>query len=51
MQQRSKHAFPTIESLCFLRGPNKVVIKRSSVEKSFETPAYRDMCLGAEELN
>jgi hypothetical protein len=30
-----------------------VVIKKSSVEKSqssFETPAYRDMSLGAEEL-
>jgi hypothetical protein len=34
MQQRCKLAFPTIERLCFLRGPWKMVIKKSSVEKS-----------------
>jgi hypothetical protein len=28
-----KHAFLTIKGLCFLRGPCKVVIKKSSVEK------------------
>jgi hypothetical protein len=33
MQWGCKHAFPTIERLCFLRGPCKVVIKKSSVEK------------------
>jgi hypothetical protein len=32
MQQRCKQAFPTTERLCFLRGPCKVVIKKSSVE-------------------
>jgi hypothetical protein len=34
MQWRCKHAFPTIERLCFLRGACKVVIKKSSVKKS-----------------
>jgi hypothetical protein len=56
MQRRCKHVFPTTKSLCFLRGPCKVVIKKSSfeqrkVESSFETPACLDMSLGAEELN
>jgi hypothetical protein len=47
MQRRCKHAFPTIERLCFLRGPCKEVIKKSSVEavqgseSSFETPVYQ----------
>jgi hypothetical protein len=30
MQRRSKHALQTIEGLCFLRRPFKVVIKQSS---------------------
>jgi hypothetical protein len=51
MQQRCKHAFPTIERLCFLRGPCKLVIEESSVEPSFEMPACQDVSLGAEELN
>jgi hypothetical protein len=34
MQRRCKHAFPTIERLCFLRGPFKVVIPKFSVEKN-----------------
>jgi hypothetical protein len=32
-----KHTFPTIERLCFLSGPCKVVIKNSSVEKNWVT--------------
>jgi hypothetical protein len=32
--QCCKHVFPTIYRLCFLCGPCKVVIKKSSVEKS-----------------
>jgi hypothetical protein len=54
MQWRCKHAFQTIERLCFLRGQCKVVIKRSSAEKNFvefRDPAYWAMSLGAEELN
>jgi hypothetical protein len=38
----------------FLFGPCRMVIKKSSVEKSwlrFETPACQDVSLGAEELN
>jgi hypothetical protein len=34
MQQRCKNAFPTIERLCFLCDPCKVVIKKSSFEKN-----------------
>jgi hypothetical protein len=34
MQRRCKHALQTIEGLCFLRGPCKVVIKKCSVEKN-----------------
>jgi hypothetical protein len=34
MHRRCKHAFPTTERLCFLCGPRKVVIKKSSAEKS-----------------
>jgi hypothetical protein len=30
MQRRCKHAFPTTERLCFLCGPCKEVIKKSS---------------------
>jgi hypothetical protein len=37
MQWSCKHAFPTIERLCILRGPCKVVTKKSSLR--FETPA------------
>jgi hypothetical protein len=54
MQRNCKHAFTTIERLCFLRGPCKVVIKKSSVEKNrveardASLPGYE---LGAEELN
>jgi hypothetical protein len=51
MQRRCKHAFPKRERQCFLRGPCKVVVKKSSIESSFETPACQDMSLGAEELN
>jgi hypothetical protein len=54
MQRHCKQAFPIIERLCFLRGPCKVVAKKSSVEKSqssFETAACQDMSVGAEELN
>jgi hypothetical protein len=32
MQRRCKHAFPPINRLCFLRGPCKVVIRKSSAE-------------------
>jgi hypothetical protein len=49
MQRRYKHAFQTIERLC----PCKMVTKKGSFEKrwlSFETPAYQDMTLGAQEL-
>jgi hypothetical protein len=34
MQRRCKHFFPAIERLYFLRGPCKLVIKKSSVESS-----------------
>jgi hypothetical protein len=34
MQRRCKHAFPKIERVCFVRGPCKVVIKKSSIESS-----------------
>jgi hypothetical protein len=37
MQRRCKHAFPTIERPCFVRGPWKVVIKKNSVEKSYSS--------------
>jgi hypothetical protein len=50
MQQHCKHAFLTLESLCFLRGPCKVVQLRSE-ESGFETPACRHMSLRTEELN
>jgi hypothetical protein len=57
MQQPCKHASLTIEGLCFLRGPCKVVIKKnseagrsSSEESNFGMPACQDMNLAAEEL-
>jgi hypothetical protein len=34
MQQHCKHAFPTKERLCFLRGLCKAVIRKNSVEKN-----------------
>jgi hypothetical protein len=58
MQRRCKHAFLTIEKLCFLRGPFKVVIKKSSEAgsnssemSSSEAPACQDMSSIAEEFN
>jgi hypothetical protein len=47
MQRRCKHAFQTIKRLCFLRGPCKVVIKKSSVESRVE---FRDASLPGHEL-
>jgi hypothetical protein len=52
MQRLCKHDFLTIERLCFLLGPCKVVIKKSSFEKklvesSFETLGYE---LGSREI-
>jgi hypothetical protein len=48
MQRRCEHAFPKIERLCFLLGPCKVVIKKSTVEKNrFE---FRDASLPGYEL-
>jgi hypothetical protein len=41
MQRRCKHTFPTIDKLCFLRGPCKVVIK-NGVE-------FRDVSLQGQE--
>jgi hypothetical protein len=49
MQRRCKHAFSTIERLCFLLVLCKVVTKKISVEKgelSFETPACQEMSWG-----
>jgi hypothetical protein len=37
MQRRCKHAFPRIEMMCFLRGPCKAVMKKSS-EAGSSTP-------------
>jgi hypothetical protein len=58
MQWRCKQAFLRIDRPCFLRGPCKVVIEKSSVEavqcseeSSFEMLARQDMSLRAEELN
>jgi hypothetical protein len=48
MQRRCKHVFPTIERLCFLRGPCKVVIMKSSVEKN--RVEFRDASLPEYEL-
>jgi hypothetical protein len=48
MQRRYKHTFPTIERLCFLYGPCKVVIKKSSDEKS--KVEFRDASLLGYEL-
>jgi hypothetical protein len=48
VQKRYKQAFPTIEILYFLRGPCKVVIKKSSVEKNLVE--FRDANLPGYEL-
>jgi hypothetical protein len=48
MQQGCKHAFPTIERLCFLRDPCKVVIKKNSAEK--KRVEFRDASLSGYEL-
>jgi hypothetical protein len=48
MQRRFKYAFPPIERLCFLRGPCKVVVKKSSVEKNLVE--FRDASLQGYEL-
>jgi hypothetical protein len=48
IQLRCKYAFPTIEMLCFLRGPCKHVIKKSSVEKKLVE--FRDASLPGYEL-
>jgi hypothetical protein len=48
MQRSCKHAFPTIERLCFLRGSWKVLIKKSSVEKNLVE--FRDASLPGHEL-
>jgi hypothetical protein len=48
MQRRCKHAFPTTERLCFLRGPFKLVIKKSSIEKN--GVEFRDASLPGYEL-
>jgi hypothetical protein len=47
MQRRRQHAFPTVERLCFLRGPCKVVIKKGSVAGicSIELSRVRDASL------
>jgi hypothetical protein len=42
MQRRCKHAFLAIERLCFLRGPCKVVIKKSSAEAVQRRVEFRD---------
>jgi hypothetical protein len=47
MQQRCKHAFPTIERLRFLHGPWKLVIKKSSIEKLSSRAEFRDTSLQA----
>jgi hypothetical protein len=41
-QRISNQAFPTIERLCFLRGPCKVVIKKISVEAVQWRVQFRD---------
>jgi hypothetical protein len=51
MQRRRKPVFPTIERLCFLRGPCKNKEELKGTESSFETPACRDMSFGVKELN
>jgi hypothetical protein len=35
MERLCKHALPIIESVCLLRGPCKVIIKKTSVEKNW----------------
>jgi hypothetical protein len=48
MQRPCKHAFPTIERLCFLRGFCKVVLNKNSVEKN--GVEFRDASLPGYEL-
>jgi hypothetical protein len=48
MQRRCKHTFPTIERLCFLRGPCKGVIRKSAVEKNIVE--FRDASMPGYEL-
>jgi hypothetical protein len=48
MQRCFKHVYPTIERLCALRGPCKVVIKKSSVEKN--RVEFREASLPGHEL-
>jgi hypothetical protein len=48
MQRRCKYAFSTIEMLYFLRGPCKLVIKKSSGEKN--RVEFRDSGLPGYEL-
>jgi hypothetical protein len=48
MQRRCKHAFPTLERLCFLRDSCKVVIKKSWDERS--RVKFRDASLPGYEL-
>jgi hypothetical protein len=48
MQRRHKHAFPAIERLCFLRGPYKVLKKKSSIE--INSVEFRDASLSGYEV-
>jgi hypothetical protein len=48
MQWRCNHAFPTIETMCFLLGSCKVVIEKGSVEKNWVE--FRDASLPGYEL-
>jgi hypothetical protein len=48
MKRRCENVFPIIEILSFLRGPCKVVIKKSSVEKN--GVEFRDASLPGYEL-
>jgi hypothetical protein len=52
MQWRCKHAFPTIERLCFLHGPCKAVIKKNSKasSSSIEQSQVQDASLLGYEL-
>jgi hypothetical protein len=53
MQRRYKHAFSTIERLCFLRGPCRGVIKMTKkiILVEFREASLAGYELGAEELN
>jgi hypothetical protein len=48
MQRRCKHAFKTVERLCFLHGTYKVVLQKSAVEKN--RVEFRDASLPGYEL-